>query len=120
MYTLATSGFGPCDLQTRIYQGEIFKFSGIPAIAALIDFTQSFLEAAFHPYRPRDIHRHYSHAEQVALFASHEKTFSQSTEVKRLWTAVFEAAGLDPSGTARDRLHLRFQPHQAENASLPR
>jgi hypothetical protein len=120
MYTTATTSFDPCDFHTRIYRGEIFKFTGIPAIAALIDFTRSFLEAAFHPYRPQDIHRHYSHAEQVERFASREKEFSQSTEVKRLWTAVFEAAGLDPSGTARDRLHLRFQPHQAENASLPR
>jgi hypothetical protein len=82
MYTLATSGFDPCDFHTRIYQGEIFKFTGIAAIAALIDFTQNFLEAAFHPYRPQDIHRHYSHAEQAERFANHEKAFSQSTQVK--------------------------------------
>jgi K+-sensing histidine kinase KdpD len=73
----------------------------------LIDFTRTFLETAFHPYCPQDIHRHCSHAEQVECFASRENEFSQSREAKRLWTAIFEAVGLNPSGTM-DRLFDAF------------
>lgn len=119
MFTPATTPIHPDDFHTRIYRGAIFRFEGCPAVVDLIAFAQEFLEAAFHPYRP-DIHRHYNHSEQVELFASREKEFSQSAEVQRLWTAVFEAIGLDPSGLARDRLHLRFQPHQDSDTSLPR
>ena len=38
--------------------------------------------------------------------------------MKALWRQVFEAASLDPSLAACDRLHLRFQPHQ-EGSNAP-
>lgn len=67
-----------------------------------------------------EIHRHLSHARQIEVFADIEKIFARSAEVKRLWAALFAAAGLDPTRIARDRLHLRFQPHQDPGADLPR
>lgn len=120
MYTKRDMPLDPGDFHCRIYRAEIFHFTGMLAVGSLIAFTRDFLENAFHPYSPPDIHRHYGHTDQVELFAKREKEFSQSEEVKRLWRAVFEVVGLDPSRLARDRLHLRFQPHQDRNAALPR
>lgn len=119
MYTKQDPPLDPGDFHSRIYRAEIFHFTGMLAVGSLIAFTRHFLEDAFRPYSPPDIHRHYGHADQVELFAKREKEFSQSEEVKRLWRAVFEAVGLDPSRLARDRLHLRFQPHQERDGATP-
>lgn len=120
MYTEPAAPLDPGAFHGRIYGGEICRFEGLPAMRALIAFTRDFLENALRPHHPTEIHLHVDHTGQIELFAATERQFSRSAEAKRLWTAVFDAIGLEPSGLACDRLYLRFQPHQDPAANLPR
>jgi hypothetical protein len=118
MYTSIDSTAFLGDFHDCIYAGQILRFDNIPAMQLLVTFTQDMLAYAFSPYEPTEIHRHLSPPQQTERFAACEREFSRSPEVKALWRQVFEAASLDPSLTARDRLHLRFQPHQ-EGSNTP-
>ncbi|PJG45474.1 hypothetical protein CAF53_22285 [Sphingobium sp. LB126] len=120
MYTIGSAPLDPTGFHVRIYSGEIIKFAGLPATAALIAFARELIEAELHPYAPPLVHLHCDHAAQTQRFHGCEKAFSASREVRELWRGVFEAVGIDPHRLARDRLHLRFQPHQDEPAQAPR
>lgn len=120
MYSPFAVPVSPRNFHDRVYEGEIARFAGLGPMRELVALTQGMLEEAFFPHQPVEIHRHLSHARQVSEFTQVEKAFGQSAEVKRLWAAVFASAGLDPALIARDRLHLRFQPHQDAGADLPR
>lgn len=120
MYSSVTAPVSPRDFHDRIYEGGIARFSALEPMKQLVAFTRNMLEEAFAPHAPVEIHRHLAHARQVEVFAEIEKNFARSAEVKRLWADLFRAAGLDPARVARDRLHLRFQPHQDPGANLPR
>ncbi len=96
----------------RIYAGDILRFDGIPALTELVSFTRAFLEDTFFPDAPPRIHEHLSHEAQVEAFSVCAREFGRLAEVRRLWQSVFQAVGLDPMAIARDRLRLRFQPHQ--------
>ncbi|QEN88002.1 hypothetical protein FZC33_17535 [Labrys sp. KNU-23] len=120
MYSSFSAPVPPRDFHDRIYAGEIARFAGLSPMQALVAFTRSLLEEAFYPHQPAEIHRHLGHDRQVEEFSRLQKAFVQSAEVKRLWGEVFATLGLDPEKLARDRLHLRFQPHQAPAANLPR
>jgi hypothetical protein len=100
----------------RIYAGEILRLGGTVSFAAIVAFTRGFLEEAFAPHPPPEIHRHLSEEEQVETFAALSREYARSAEVKRLWRALFEEVGLDPAAIARDRLRLRFQPHRDQRA----
>lgn len=112
MYSILRPPCPPREFHDRIYAGEILRMDSLTEHARVVDFTRKFLEDRCHPYVPVEIHRHWSHEQQVEQFAAATRDYARSDEVKRLWRGVFEAAGLDPAATARDRLHLRFQPHQ--------
>ncbi len=120
MYSIFAVPVSPRDFHDRIYGGEIARFANLVPMRDLVAFARGMLEERFSPHVPVEIHRHLSHARQVEAFAEVEKDFARSTEVKRLWAELFAAAGLDPALLARDRLHLRFQPHQVPDARLPR
>lgn len=120
MYTIGHAPLDSASFRARIYAGAIFKFAGISAISALNAFARELVEAELHPFSPPFIHRHLDHAHHVALFQQCERAFSASSKARGLWRAVFEAVGLDPDRLARDRLHLRFQPHQDESDDAPR
>jgi hypothetical protein len=104
----------------RIYAGDILRFDGIPALTELVSFTRAFLEDRFFPHAPPQIHEHLSHEAQVETFSACARAFGQLAEVKRLWQSVFQSVGLDPMAIARDRLRLRFQPHQPPGQLIPR
>jgi hypothetical protein len=120
MYVEQKTPSDPAEFHNDIYAGQVYRFAALAPMQELVGFTRQLLEEMLHPHRPPEIHRHFRHAEQVDMFARCEKAFSQSGEVKRLWQSVFETIGLDGSGLARDRLHLRFQPHHAGETSAPR
>lgn len=120
MYSSFAVPVSPRGFHDRIYAGEIACFSGLSPMQAFVAFTRGLLEDAFHPHQPPEIHRHLDHDRQVEEFSRLQKAFVQSAEVKRLWSEIFAALGLDPEKLARDRLHLRFQPHQPPAANLPR
>lgn len=120
MYSAPPLSLDQRDFHDRVYRGEILKLDTIPSMATLVSYVQSFLEEAFHPFSPPEIHRHYNHQQQVELFTAREKAFAQAAETKKLWQQVFEEVGLAPDRLARDRLHLRFQPHQDPDADIPR
>ena len=104
----------------HIYQGDIFKFANLPAMLSLVNFARAYLEDAFYPYIPIEIHNHLSHEQQTEIFAKVERDFSQSQEVQSLWKNIFTSLGLDINELACDRLYLRFQPHQLPEHNLSR
>jgi len=113
----------PCparQFHDRIYGGDILRLEDLREHVRVINFTRQFLEDRFHPHLPVEAHRHLSHDEQVQQFAAATRDYARSDEVKRLWRETFEAIGLAPAQTVRDRLHLRFQPHQSPDAAVER
>ncbi|MEO5325619.1 hypothetical protein PV773_20125 [Mesorhizobium sp. CC13] len=120
MYTNVQPAFSPRDFHDRVYAGEVLRFATLRPMRDLAEFTRGFLEDAFAPFKPVEIHRHLSHEEQAESFAQRQRDFARLPEVRRLWRAVFEAIGLDAGGLARDSLYLRFQPHQDPGAVVPR
>ena len=104
-------------LYAALYAGEIVRYSGLPEMAAVITATRTFVEERLaHP--PVEIHRYVEHEELARRLASIQRDYARSSEVKKLWQALFEAAGLDPEDTARDRLVLRFQVHSDAGTTL--
>lgn len=120
MYANIATASAPRDLHDRIYAGEVLLFGKLAPMRQLVDFTRAFLEDAFAPFVPVEIHRHLSHQQQTESFAQRQRDFARAPEVKRLWRELFETTGLDAQGLARDALYLRFQPHQDQGASIPR
>jgi hypothetical protein len=107
----------PALLCAALYAGGIVRYSGLSAMAAIITATRTFVEERLaHP--PVEIHRHIEHEELASQLASIQRDYARSSELKKLWKALFEAAGLDPENTARDRMVLRFQVHTDAGAPL--
>jgi hypothetical protein len=98
-------------LYAALYKGEIVRFSDQPSMGALVAFTRTFVEERLAPCPPVEIHRHLDRAALSTRLAEVQGEYARSAEVKRLWLGLFEAVGLDPADTARDRLRLRFQVH---------
>lgn len=120
MYTPITTPVDAGTFHQQLYSGEVFLLENHPAMQAVVRFTREFLEHAFHPHAPPEIHRHLTREQQVETFASLGKEFTRSAEVKRLWRDLFISIGLDAEHLARDRLRLRFQPPvKPEEASTP-
>lgn len=110
--TAVSAPVAPRALHDRLYGGDVLHFTDLPQMRAIVSFTRSFLEDAFRPHAPTDIHHHVTHADLVEIAQARSREYGRSGEVKRLWRALFEAVGLDPEAVARDRLFLRFQPPQ--------
>jgi hypothetical protein len=110
----------PRSLLDRLYAGEVLCLRQTPPARALVAHTRAMLEAAFAPHHPPEVHRVLDHPAQAERFAEVQRTFWKDDTVHRLWAEVFALAGLDPSSIARDKYHLRFQPHQDRDADLPR
>ena len=120
MYATMPLPCAPAEFHDRIYAGQILRFKAIPALRELVAFTSGFLEDALFPHPPAEIHRHLSPESQIEVFTARAREFGQFAEVKQLWRAIFETVGLDATATARDRLRLRFQPHQAPGQPISR
>jgi len=101
----------PSALYAALYGGEVVRFSGLRSMAAIVAFTRAFLEERLAPHVPVEIHRHLGAHALAGRLSELQAEYARSGEVKRLWRSLFEAVGLDPGDTARDRLRLRFQVH---------
>lgn len=120
MYTILRPPRPAREFHDLVYAGAILRLDALPEQLRIVEFTKAFVEERFHPHVPVEVHRHLSHEQQVEQFAAATRDYARLQEVKRLWRELFEAVGLDPAQTARDRLHLRFQPHQSPQESVPR
>jgi hypothetical protein len=108
----------PALLYAALYAGEIVRYSGLPEMAAVITNTRTFVEERL-AYPPIEIHRYVEHEELAPRLAAIQRDYARSSEMKKLWRGLFEAAGLDLEDTARDRLVLRFQVHSDAGTTLP-
>ncbi|AYF86848.1 hypothetical protein SA496_11000 [Pseudomonas sp. JS3066] len=120
MYSSLATPFEPRGFQSRIYAGDILRFSGQAAMEQLVALSRDLLEARLYPHRPEHIHLHLSHARQTQCFAQCQQEFIRSTEVQTLWRDLLEGLGFEVEHLACDRLHLRFQPHQQPGEVAPR
>jgi len=103
-------------LHAGLYAGAIYRFRALPEMAALVAAARGFVEERLHPHHPPEIHRHHDPVALPVLLEGVQRDFSRWHEAKRLWRALFEAIGLDPASTARDRLVVRFQIHSDPDA----
>ena len=110
MYADYSAGQDATALHSALYQGTIARFRHLAPVGALVSLTQAMLETRFAPHAPVETHRHYDEAALAQVYAEAQREFANAPEIKAAWRAVWEAAGLDPEATARDRLQLRFQP----------
>jgi hypothetical protein len=115
-----TAPVDPRTLLDRLYGGEVLCLRQSAPMRRLVAHTRALLEAAFSPHAPPEIHRALTHGEQAERFAGLQRAFWQDGEVRAGWMELFALAGLAPDAVARDKYHLRFQPHQDSGASLPR
>lgn len=110
----------PRRLLDRLYSGDVLCLRQSPPVRALVAHTRALLESAFAPHRPPEVHRAFDHTQQAEQFAVLQRAFWKDETVHRLWAEVFALCGLDTGAIARDKYHLRFQPHQDREANVPR
>lgn len=106
-------------LHAKLYEGAIARFRDLEPMPELVVFTQDFLETRLAPHPPVESHRHFEPKVLAEVYAELRREFARAEEARRLWRAVFEAAGLEPDLTARDRLILRFQPPHLPDRERP-
>jgi hypothetical protein len=104
-------------LYAGLYAGEVVRYRGVPEMAALILFTRAFVEERLAPHPVPQIHRYLDPDALAGRLGEVQGEYAQSSEAKLHWSALFEAMGLDPRDTARDRLMLRFQAHTDPEAT---
>jgi hypothetical protein len=109
----------PATLYAGLYAGEVVRFTGLPQMAGIVSFTRAFVVERLAPHTPIEIHRHLEPPTLATQLGELQREYSRSSEAKRLWRALFDAIGLDPEDTARDRLMLRFQVHSEPGAQVP-
>jgi hypothetical protein len=109
----------PLALYAALYAGEIVRFCGLAPMASLVELTRAFVEERLAPHPPVEIHRHLDPRALSTKLAEVQGEYARSTQVKRLWLGLFEAVGLDPGDTARDRPRLRFQVHSEAGLAPP-
>jgi len=110
MYQEFSNANGSETLHAKLYEGAIARFRDLEPMRELGVFTQDFLETRLAPHPPVESHRHFEPKVLAEVYAELRREFARAEEARRLWRAVFEAAGLEPDLTARDRLILRLQP----------
>jgi hypothetical protein len=119
MYDDFSNGSDTEPLHVRLYAGAIARFRDLGPMRELVVFTRDFLETRLAPHPPVESHRHFEPKMLAEVYARLRREFARTAEARRLWRAVFEAAGLEPDLTARDRLILRFQPPHLPDRERP-
>jgi hypothetical protein len=104
-------------LYAALYAGAVVRYSGVAHMAAIAAFTRAFVQERLAPYPAPHIHRYLEPQALARKLGEVQSAYAQSSEAKRLWSALFAAVGLDMQDTARDRLMLRFQAHTDPEAT---
>ncbi len=107
MYTDFSPGTDIDVLHDALFRGTIARLDSIPQMSAIVAFARRFLEERLAPVEPVLIHQ--MEGDLAELCATLQREYANSSEVKQLWSNLFEAVGLDPHMAVRDRLTLRFQ-----------
>lgn len=94
----------------RIFLGEIALFDELVSASNLVSVTRGFVEEELAPYPPVEIHKHLDIAKLIQVLSAAQRRYMQLSEVKMAWSEFFYETGIDVTGSARDRLILRFQP----------
>jgi hypothetical protein len=99
-------------LHQALFAGAIARFRGLPEMQAIVAVARAFLAERLAPHDP--VLLHLMQGDLGERCRALQRDYANAPEVKRLWHALFEAVGLDPQRTARDRFILRFQPPIAD------
>jgi hypothetical protein len=117
MFSEITRPLSPESFCSRLYAGEMLKFSGFAAMQALVTATRVFCEQGLAPKHPTQTYEQGRHGEHADCLNGLHRRYNVDAEIRRCWLQVFEAVGLKLEHTAGDRLFLRFQTHHPEEAS---
>lgn len=108
----------PAALYAELYAGRVARYAQHAKMRAIVAYTRQFVRKHLAPYPPVEIHRYLAPEQLETRLQAVRRDYSRSRDVKQLWHALFESVGLDPRGTARDRLMLRFHVPSAAHSSL--
>jgi hypothetical protein len=103
-------GLAPDDLAERIFAGRILWFTGLPAVAAIINETRTILDDVFAGAHPPTAFRELGEEGFRRAMRRAQKRFAASPQIERYWTEALTGAGADAAQTYRDRLVLRAAP----------
>ncbi len=119
MYQEFSAGLSPRAFHDSLYSGAVGLFQDLAEMKRIVELARGFLEERFSPYRPPEMHRHLSRAQLAESLSAAQRIYGGLEETAKAWRSLFEAVGLDPAETARDRVVLRFQPHIDPDEPVP-
>ena len=94
--------------RARLYQGQLFVYSGCKAALRLVEFAREFIEEAFRPLDP--VYAQYSMPveQYVAICAPLKPRFMHHPKTKGLIHDILEEMGCDLNSTYQDIPRLRM------------
>ena len=95
-------GFGPDELRSSIFRGELSIFTRLPSVARFVDFARYELAAVFAPHDPEHAHEFYSDEEIASLLGAWKPKFIHHDRSRQFVRAILVEAGLPPSETYFD------------------
>jgi len=120
--------------RTQLYSGAIVILSPTRSSKALVELARGMLEAAFHPFDPREIQLHKTPEEVAATLAKLKPNFIHHPECKKLIPEMMAEHGVDldrlyfdvprmrsayPSDFLSSGIAYAFHPHRDTWYSAP-
>lgn len=94
-------------LREMLFAGELVVYTGLPAVAELVEHARQELKALFDPHDPQRVHDHFSPSELAEMLSAWKPRFMRTEKSLRLSKEVLEQVGFDPSTTYYDLLKPR-------------
>lgn len=95
------------ELREMLFAGQLVVYTGLPAVAELVEHTRQELNALFDPHDPQHVHAHFSPSELAEMLSSWKPRFMRMEKSLRLSKEVLEQVGFDPTTTHYDFLKPR-------------
>jgi len=120
--------------RSRLYDGAIVILSATTGSNQLIALARGMLEEAFHPYDPREIHKHKTAEEVASILATLKPKFIHHPDCKRIIPRIMAEHGVDvdklyfdvprlrsayPSDFLSSGIAYAFHPHRDTWYSAP-
>lgn len=95
------------ELRQSLFAGEIVLFTGLPAVAELVEHTRSELNDLFNGQDPLHVHEHLSPEELASILSQWKPSFMRLERSMQLAKEIIRQCGFDPKLTHFDLLKPR-------------